>query len=1052
MTRLIYLLVLTFVINLFLQAQSIRFGHLTVEEGLSQNAVTCILQDSKGFMWFGTQDGLNRYDGYNFKIFKNDPSDSNSISDNFISTIYEDKNKNLIFRTISGKLNIYNPLSESFSIVEEDSTDFFSTRYNTVLSFYYDRYGIEWQGGGGRGTGLKRIDSKKGTEKIYNHNPGNTNTISNDRVYSITRDSRDNIWIGTAGGLDKLDESTGKITRYKSNPNVSQGLSDNFVWPVFEDSNGIIWIGTVSGGLNRFDPKTEKFSYYKNEPTDPTSITDNFIFSIYEDSGGVIWVGTNTGGVNYFHPSTQAFEHYKNLPGRMNGLSTNDVRALYVDRDGIYWIGTSDGLEKFDYENNRFKNYTHDPKNPKSIVNNPIQLIYEDKSGILWLGTFNGGLLKFDKNKETFQLYKNEPGNANSLSDDRIYSIFEDKHGVLWIGTYGGGLNKFDRITGKFINYIHDEKDSTSISYNGVWSILEDKNGLFWVGTYGGGINLFNPKTGSFNKKYRQKDNRKKGLNDDRVIKIFEDSKGNIWIGTMSGLNRYDPKTDSFKSYTEKNGLSNNVIFGIVEDENNDLWLSTYNGLSRFNPSSDKFNNYYYQDGLQGNEFNQNAYANDSKIGRLLFGGPNGLNVFNPDSIKINLFIPPVVFTDFRKYNTDDQEGKAIIEKGIAYRNEIVLTYEDNIVSFEFSALSYLNNFKNLYRYKLEGFNENWIQLESNHSVTFTNLSPGEYVLRISGSNNNGLWNNEGSSLIISVKPPWWRTKIAYALYVIAFLSLLYGIRGIEIKRREQKALMRERELLITAAESEKRALKAENERKTQELEDARNMQLSMLPKEIPQTEDLEIAVFMRTATEVGGDYYDFKHDEDGTLSIAFGDATGHGLQAGTMVTLFKGFFASFESNLDIKSFFERCTRIIKEIKLGRIMMAFILMKIKNKKLLFSSAGMPPVYYYNSGNKKVEELMVTGMPLGAMSKIMFFNQIEKQMESGDTIMIFSDGLPEQMNKKGEMYDYPRFIQKFGEIANMRPQEIVDELLFTIDEWKGDAVQEDDISLLVIKTK
>ena len=1009
------------------------------------------MQDSKGFMWFGTQDGLNRYDGYNFKVFKNDPADSNTISDNFVFTIYEDSSSNLFVRTISGKLHLYSQRDESFKVVSDDSVDLHSTRYNTVLSFYYDKNGIEWQGSASRGTGLKRIDKINETEETFTHDPANVNSISNDKVYSIKRDSKNNIWIGTAGGLNQLDELSGKIKHFKNNPDEATSLSDNFVWPIFEDSQGILWVGTVNGGLNRFDPESEKFSSYKNEPTDPTSIGDNFIFSIYEDTGGVIWIGTNTGGISYFHPSSQSFELFKNVPDQKNSLSSNDVRSIHVDQNGIYWIGTNEGLEKFDYKRKRFRAYKNDPNDPNSIVNNPVQLIYEDSKGILWLGTFNGGLVEFNRNTNKFRLYKNDPKNSNSLSDDRIYSLYEDEQGILWVGTYGGGLNKFDRRSGQFTHFKNDENDSTSLSFNSVWSIIEDNEGTFWVGTYGGGINIFNKSSGTFTS-YRNEEGNDSSLNDDRVIKIFEDSTGDIWISTMSGLNKFNRVNKTFKSYTENDGLSNNVIFGIVEDKMNNLWFSTYNGLSKFSPLTGKFQNFYYTDGLQSDEFNQNAYASDPINGRLLFGGPKGLNVFNPENIKQNEFVPPVVFTNYRRFNTDDQEGKAIVEKGISTLNEISLTHKDNIVSLGFSALSYYNNFENQYRYKLEGFNENWIQLENDHTVTFTNLSPGDYELKVTGSNNNGIWNDEGTSLLINVNPPWWRTNFAYAFYIVAFLSVLFGVRRVEIKRREQKAFLRETELLITAAESEKRALKVENKRKTQELEDARNMQLSMLPKEIPQTDDLEIAVFMRTATEVGGDYYDFSDGDDGTLSIAFGDATGHGLMAGTMVTLIKGFFTSYGANSDIKSFFERSTKTIKDIKLGKIMMAFILMKIKDRKMSFSSAGMPPVYYYNSGTNEVEELMVKGMPLGAMSKIMFYSQIEKELNSGDVFMLFSDGLPEQMNEENEMYDYPRFKEKFENLTSSSPQDIVDDLLVTIDSWRGNATQDDDISLMVVKVK
>src|SRR5690606_33355525 len=380
----------------------------------------------------------------------------------------------------------------------------------------------------------------------------------------------------------------------------------------------------------------------------------------------------------------------------------------------------------------------------------------------------------------------------------------------------------------------------------------------------------------------------------------------------------------------------------------------------KFNPENEIFSNFYYNDGLQGNEFNQNAFAKDLKTGRLLFGGINGFNIFHPDSIIENNFVPPIVFTDFVRYNTDDAEGKPIYENGISERSGVELTYKDNIITFSFSALNYFNTFNNQYRYKLEGFNENWIQLGNNRTVTFTNLSPGDYTLKVIGSNNDGLWNEQGTSLTIEVLPPWWKTNIAYIFYGITFIGALYGIRRFEINRREQKARIRESELLVKATEAEKRALQIENDRKTKELEEARQLQLSMLPKELPKLPNLEIAAFMRTATEVGGDYYDFIVQDNGTLNVAFGDATGHGLQAGTMVTLMKGFFTSDSSKLGLLDFMNHCTKMIKEIKLGRILMSFSYLKIENNKLYLTSAGMPPVFYYNNNSKEIEEILIQG--------------------------------------------------------------------------------------------
>lgn len=1034
------------------EAQSnINFNYLTVENGLSQSAVVCIFQDSKGFMWFGTQDGLNRYDGYKFKIFKNNPSDPQSLTDNFIFSIFEDQSNTLYIETQSGNFHKYNPLTESFTVVPTDSINLVGARIETIKALLVESNGVKWTGGLSALVGLKREDTKAGQISEFRYDSSNPSSIADDKVYSVYRDNNDNLWVGTFSGLSKLDEKTGKFTHFKNNPNDPNSISDNWVWPILEDSRGNLWIGTVRGGLNKFNPETKTFTSYKTDPDNPKSINDNFIFSIYEDRSGIIWVGTNTGGVNYFNSSSNLFEHFFNKPNDKNSLSDNSVRSMFVDKEGNYWIGTEKGgLDKFNYKTKRFTNFSHNPANSNSLLSNHIIEIYEDKSGIMWLGSFSSGLSSFDPKNGIFKHFINNPSDPNSISDNRIYAVIEDSDGIIWIGTYGGGLNRFDKRTENFTVFKNNKDDSTAISSNAVWSIIEDNSKNLWIGTFGGGINIFERKKQTFQHLKNNLDN-PESLGDDNIILLFKDSKGNIWAGTTKGLSRYYKETNSFKNYSEADGLSNNFIFGITEDNKGNLWLSTNNGLSKFNPETEMFTNYYADDGLQSNEFNQNAYAKDHKTGQLLFGGINGLNIFHPDSIKGNTYIPPVVFTNYIRYNTDDDEGKPIIEKGISDMEEISLTYKDNIVTFEFSALSFFNSPKNQYRYMLEGFNENWIQLGNENKITFTNLSAGDYTLKVIGSNNDGLWNDEGVSLAITVTPPWWKTNIAYTVYGVLFFSFLYGLRRFEINRREQKTRIRENELKLKATEAEKRAIQIENDRKTKELDEARQLQLSMLPKELPVLPHLEIAAFMRTATEVGGDYYDFIVQDNGVLNVAFGDATGHGLQAGTMVTLMKGFFTSDSSKLGLQEFMNHCTKMIKEIKLGRILMSFSYLKIDNNKFSITSAGMPPLFFYNSHSKEIEEILIQGMPLGAM-KNFSYKVVEKEIKSGDIILLLSDGLPEQMNSNEEMFDYHRVKVNFQNLVDNKPDDIITSLVNAGDEWMNGTIQADDMTFVVVKVK
>lgn len=381
----------------------------------------------------------------------------------------------------------------------------------------------------------------------------------------------------------------------------------------------------------------------------------------------------------------------------------------------------------------------------------------------------------------------------------------------------------------------------------------------------------------------------------------------------------------------------------------------------------------------------------------------------------------------------------------------ITLSYKDNVASVSFAALSFYNNFKNRYAYKLEGFSDNWIQLGNEPRATFTNLDAGEYTLRVKGSNNDGLWNEDGASLGLVVTPPWWKTRWAYALYALLGFGFLYVVRRVEINRREQKTQIRESELRAKAVEAQKRVLEVENERKTKELEEARLLQLSMLPAKVPELPHLHIAVHMRTATEVGGDYYDFRMEPNGTLHIAFGDATGHGMQAGTIVTLMKGLFTSDAARLDMKSFMSHCTRSMKEIRLGRLLMALSLLKLEGRKLSITSGGMPPVYLYRSVTAQIEEIMLKGMPLGAMKNFPYALE-EKELEPGDVIFLLSDGLPEQKNAQGEMFGYSRVQENLQQVADRSPEEIIRHFLASGDTWMNGVAQDDDVTLLVIKMK
>ncbi len=1008
------------------------FEHLDVKSGLSQGTVHTILQDSRGFMWFGTEDGLNRYDGYDIRVFKSAEDDSTSLSDNWIDFIGEDTARVLWVGTLNAPdvLNRFDRLTETFIRVPRDSVRTVFARENHLFPEYTEPSGVRWFGVGTKGGGLRRFDPRTGDTTIYAHDPSDPNSLANDEVYSVVGDRRGALWIGTRGGLDRFDEKTGKFTHYANDPADPRSLSDSYVWPILEDRDGILWVGTYQGGLNRFDPVSETFT------------------RIRHDESGMIWVGTGDLGVDRFHPGLSNFEHILHDPNDPGSLSSNNILSMYVDRRGTLWVGTRDGLNRWDRKRGRFRVYRHDPGNPASIADDQVQVMLEDRSGNFWVGTPGKGLDRFDRSAGTFTHYRNNPDDPSSLPDNRVYALLEDGNGTLWVGTYKGGLSRLDRGTGTFESYTFDPNDTTGIGAPGVWALLEDRAGRLWVGTLGGGLDRFDPATKKFFH-HRQGETGDGGISNNVIVTMLEDRAGRIWVGTVSGLNMFDPEADTFRTYRMKDGLPNELIIGLLEDFAGDIWISTVDGLSRFNPDSGVFRNFDYIDGLQGNEFNQSAYAKDTRTGELFFGGSNGFNAFRPDRITSNEYVPPVVFSDFTRYNSDDEEGRPIREPGIDTKTHITLSYKDNVANFEFAALNYFNSYKNRYAYWLEGYTDSWIQLGAERRATFTNLDGGDYVLHVKGSNNEGVWNEAGATLNITVNPPWWKTKWAYGSYVVMIIAILYGLRREEMNRREQKTRIREAQLQAKAAEAEKRALQAENDRQMKELEDARRLQLSMLPNKIPEVPGYEIAVFMKTATEVGGDYYDFNLSPDGELNVAFGDATGHGMQAGTIVTLMKGLFISESSKFEIQKFFNHCSRAIKEIKLGRLYMALTLARFNGKNVSLSSAGMPPAYLHRKADGAIEEILLKAVPLGAM-KSFPYSLYETSMEEGDTLLLITDGLPEQKNSAEEMFDYARIIDCFRGNIPEKPEEIIRRLVSEGDEWMKGVVQEDDITLMVVR--
>lgn len=850
-TKIIFLsafMILNFALSLHARSEDIKFHPLTIEDGLSQSSIFCILQDSKGFIWIGTEDGLNKYDGYNFKWYKNVLGSPESLSLNYIKAICEDRSGYLWIGTYGGGLNRFNHGKNQFTHYKFSPGSSDCLVDNFVNSVYEDRKGTLWIG---TENGLNEFDPEKEIFVSYRANPGEPASLSGSRVICIYEDRAGVLWMGTNNGLNKLNRETGQFTSYQHDPDNPHSLSHNFVNSICEDKNGNLWVGTQDG-LNKFDREKEVFFPLKHNPNNPRSLIHNYVKSVYEDRGGSLWVGTQDGlnrlvtneneesepsfflyqaipnipgslsysdilsiyedrsgvlwigtyvGVNKIDQEKKHFLHYQFISGN-NSLSHDDVRSILEDQESIIWIGTQGGgLNRFDRVTEQFTHYRADPKDSNALINDRVMSVCKDRGGTLWVGTF-GGLSRFDRKKERFFSFTNNPDDPMSLSSNLVRSVYMDRSGTLWIGTEDG-LNMFDREKEQFIRYKANPDDPRSLSNDFVYTIYEDYQNTLWIGTLEG-LNKFVRERGEFIR-YKADAADPHSLSNNEILSIYEDRSGRLWIGTPGGLNKFNREKETSAYYMEKDGLPNDLIYAILEDDSGNFWLSTNRGISKFNPNAETFRNYDMRDGLQSNEFITGSCLK-SKTGEMFFGGINGFNVFHPVNIRDNTYIPPVVITDFQIFNKSVPIGgykneRSILAKSITETKAIELSYKDRVFSFEFAALHFASPEKNEYAYLMEGFDKNWNYVGNRRFVTYTSLPPGNYVFRVKGSNNDGIWNEKGVSLKINVSPPFWHTWWFRGL-VIAGVILLF-ITIFEMRTRSIREYRKELEKRVKQRTSE---------------------------------------------------------------------------------------------------------------------------------------------------------------------------------------------------------------------------------------------------------
>jgi streptogramin lyase len=575
--------------------------------------------------------------------------------------------------------------------------------------------------------------------------------------------------------LNRFSRENESFNRFTHDPSDPGSLGSDLILSLAVDRKGELWVGTGDAGMDRLDRASGSFVHHRKDQFDLHSLSDNIVCSIYEDLTGTLWIGTGAGGVNRYDWLKNRFVHYRDHPNDPGDLSGNDVWAILEDSQRDLWVGTyGEGLNRLDRARKRYRAFRNNPLDPSSLSHNYVLALCESRSGDLWIGTEGGGLNRLDMRSMSFERYLHDPEDQGSLMHDEITVLREDTMGDLWIGTNGTGLDRFIPSTGRFVHYYPNPEEEGSLASGTIMSIHVSLSGDVWVGTWGGGVHRYDRASDAFSRFGFSEDD-SSGLNNNTVLSIHEDTEGILWFGTQGGgLNRFDLTTGSFTYFTESDGLPNNVVYAILPDRQGNLWLSTNRGITRFDPRRRTFRNYDVSDGLQGNEFNQGSFYG-SGAGEMFLGGINGFNAFFPDSIRDNPHIPRVYLTDFRVFD----EGVPL-ERAIAVTSEIELSYAQNFFSFEFVALNYSSPEKNEYAYKLDGLDKDWIHAGTRRFASYTNLDPGSYVFRVKASNNDGVWNERGASVVVTITPPYWKTwwfALLVASAVVALGIVLYRIR-----------------------------------------------------------------------------------------------------------------------------------------------------------------------------------------------------------------------------------------------------------------------------------
>lgn len=820
-------------------SQEINFKHITINDGLSQNAVFAIMKDSRGFMWFGTKDGLNRYDGYNFLIYQHNPFDSTTLSANYITSIFEDSHGLIWVGTYDRGINVYDRKKDVFYRVNLGKDGLSLRNAFEIKAFDEDSQGNVWVATSGDGLFRVKVNSENFEFNIkrFIRETGNENSPGSNQIFSVHCDNNDILWLGSINGLTRFDLKSGKFASQvikTKNPNAPETAEHDAISSLLETENGTLWLGMTGGLVNynkengsykyyphrfdvfrygwgnivgmaedrdgnlwlaspaelmKFNVLSETYSSFTHDPFKPQTIGFNSVSSVYFDNTGILWVGTTGMGIDFYDPKANRFPVFEIKPGQQSRTTSFSVRSILEDDAGNVWV-SGEVLYKWERKTGKTRSFEKSSNEPEAFGNTTIFSMIQARDGHIWAATTEG-LFRYHPKTENVRLYKYEEAKKDGIPQPEVYTVYEDREGKIWIATQKYLSRLTDAENGKFHSIPYHLGPAFYEQVRPV--IFQDENLRIWLGTKYG-LFRFNAADETFTL-FDNDPVRSTSLINNLVKSICSDPvfPGRyLWIGTGGGLSRFDTESEVFFYYTEENGLPNNVIYGVLPDNQQNLWLSTNKGLSRFNPQTGTFRNYDVNDGLQSNEFNTGAYFR-SKSGELFFGGIKGLNYFFPSNITDNTSIPNVVLTKIKvgdktiSYKTDPH----ILEKSVEETKQIVLNHKDDIVSFEFAALGFSAPEKNRYAYKLENFTEKWFYTDGERTATYTHLPPGEYTFRVKATNNDGVWNEEGLALKVVIKPPWTRTWFAYIIFGLGLFLLGYLIRKYELNRVNLKNQLR---------------------------------------------------------------------------------------------------------------------------------------------------------------------------------------------------------------------------------------------------------------------